>query len=171
MDEQGPLPQITAWRAVGRCAIETVRMFARRSLHMPRARVGTQLRFADGTTARVYRVTTVDREVHERCQLVVGFRLRFVRGPFLHALFRLESWLNTPLFAGFPGLVSKLWCAHDANDLYRGIYEWDGVEAAHAYARSLWRVLALVSEGDSIQYVVRGPGDDRPLPDWARVLN
>jgi hypothetical protein len=171
MDEQGPLPQLVAWRAVGRCAIATVRLITRRALHMPRAQVGTQLHFADGTTARVYRLTTIDGEVHEPCQLVVGFRLRFIRGRFLHGLFRLESWLNTPLFAGFPGLASKLWCAHDANDLYRGVYEWDGVEAARAYARSLWRVLALVSEADSIQYVVRGPDDDRLLPDWARIVN
>jgi hypothetical protein len=71
-----------------------------------------------------------------------------------HLLFRWESWLNTPLFVGFPGLVSKLWLAHDDRGLYRGLYEWDGVERAEHYARSLWRVLALVSERDSIDYRV-----------------
>jgi hypothetical protein len=30
-------------------------------------------------------------------------------------VFRAESILNTPLFAGFPGFVSKLWLAHDEN--------------------------------------------------------
>ena len=58
------------------------------------------------------------------------------------------------LFAGFPGFVSKLWMRHDDNDVYRGIYEWDGVRRAHAYARALWRVLALVSEPGSIHYTV-----------------
>jgi hypothetical protein len=39
--------------------------------------------------------------------LVVEFRLRAVRGRG-HAVFRRESLLNTPLFAGFPGFCSKL---------------------------------------------------------------
>jgi hypothetical protein len=33
--------------------------------------------------------------------LVVGFRLRGVRGQLAHALFRCESLFNTPLFVGF----------------------------------------------------------------------
>jgi hypothetical protein len=70
--------------------------------------VGVRLGFADGTSARVYRETVVDRgPTLDPCVLIVEFRLRAVRGPG-HAAFRLESLLNTPLFAGFPGFVSKL---------------------------------------------------------------
>ena len=85
--------------------------------------------------------------------LVVEFRLRAVRGRG-HAVFRRESLLNTPLFAGFPGLVSKLWLAGDERGRYRGLYEWDGPELAENHARALWRVLALVSVRGSILYVV-----------------
>ena len=85
--------------------------------------------------------------------LVVEFRLRAVRGRG-HAVFRRESLLNTPLFAGFPGLVSKLWLADDERGRYRGLYEWDGPRLAENYARALWRVLALVSVRGSIHYVV-----------------
>jgi hypothetical protein len=88
-----------------------------------------------------------------RCVLVVEFRLRAVRGRG-HVLFRWESLLNTPLFAGFPGLVSKLWLAADERGRYRGLYEWEGPRRAEAYARALWRVLALVSVPGSIHYVV-----------------
>jgi len=84
---------------------------------------------------------------------VVEFRLRAVRG-FGHTLFRWESLLNTPLFAGFPGFASKLWLAHDERGRYRGLYEWDGAGRAAAYARALWWVLALVSVRGSIRYVV-----------------
>jgi hypothetical protein len=55
--------------------------------------------------------------------LVVGFRLRWVRG-WAHTVFRAESLLNTPLFVGFPGFVSKLWLAHDENGVDRGVYQW-----------------------------------------------
>jgi hypothetical protein len=113
-----------------------------------------RLRFADGTSARVYRETVVGRDAaRDPCVLVVGFRLRAVRG-WGHAVFRWESLLNTPLFAGFPGLVSKLWLAGDGRGRYRGLYEWDDPQRAEAYARALWRVLALVSVPGSIHYVV-----------------
>src|SRR5216110_1305570 len=81
--------------------------------------------------------------------LRVTFRLRAVRG-WGHAVFRAESLLNTPLFAGFPGFVSKLWLADDDLGRYRGLYEWDDPLLAENYARALWRVLALVSVPGSI---------------------
>ncbi len=134
----------------------------------------------------MYRETVLDVDrVHRPCTLIVGFRLRFVHGRLLHKLFRVESLLNTPLFVGFPGFVSKLWLANDGNDRYRGVYEWDGADRAEHYARCLWRVLALVSEPDSIGYVV-APGARRddalenpallatpsgaPVPSWARLV-
>ena len=73
---------------------------------------------------------------------------------FGHALFRWESLLNTPLFVGLPGFVSKLWVAHDQHGAYRGLYEWDGPGNAEHYARCLWRVLALVCVRGSIHYMV-----------------
>jgi hypothetical protein len=102
----------------------------------------------------VYRETVVDRgPTEDPCVLVVEFKLRLLRGRS-HALFRWESLLNTPLFAGFPGFVSKLWLAHDQHGVYRGIYEWDGPRRAEHYARCLWRVLALGSVPGSIHYRV-----------------
>jgi len=77
-----------------------------------------------------------------------------VRGQLAHALFRCESLFNTPLFVGFPGFVSKLWVAHDSNDIYRGVYEWDGATLADDYVRTLWRVLALVCVPGSIHYEI-----------------
>ncbi|HXZ76243.1 MAG TPA: hypothetical protein VEH31_35965 [Streptosporangiaceae bacterium] len=152
--EQPPLAYWAALRAVTSCAVGTARLLWRRRMHLPHGHVGIRLRFADGTSARVYRETVVDRDTaRDPCVLVVGFRLRVVRG-WGHAVFRWESLLNTPLFAGFPGLVSKLWLADDEDGRYRGLYEWDGPARAEAYARALWRVLALVSVPGSIHYMV-----------------
>jgi hypothetical protein len=112
-----------------------------------------RLHFADGSTARVYRETVVDRAPAKPCVLLVEFRLRFVRG-WGHTLFRWESILNTPLFLGFPGFVSKLWLAHDEHGFYRGLYEWDDPDLAKYYACSLWQILALVCVSGSIHYHV-----------------
>jgi len=154
IEELPPLASRTALRALAACVANTARLLWQRRLHLPAARVGMGLRFADGTSARVYRETAVDRGATlDPCVLVVAFRLRAVRG-LGHAVFRWESLLNTPLFAGFPGLVSKLWLADDEQGRYRGLYEWDGARLAENYARALWRVLALVSVPGSIRYVV-----------------
>lgn len=182
--EQPPRPRREAFWAVARSVAKTAALLARHRIRQPTARVGHLLSFADGTAGRVYRETFVEPPpTEDPAVLVVEFRLRWVRG-FAHAVFRAESLLNTPLFAGFDGFVSKLWLAHDEAGRYRGFYEWDGPELAASYARALWRVLALVSVRGSIHYVVlpgrrrddllRDPGvldDRRPvaLQDWWRL--
>jgi hypothetical protein len=154
MNEQSPLAYRAALAALAGCAATTARLLLQRRIHLPAQQVGRRVRFADGTSARVFRETVVDRgTTRDPCALVVEFRLRAVRGRG-HAAFRRESLLNTPLFAGFPGFVSKLWLADDERGRYRGLYQWDGAERAEHYARALWRVLALVSMRGSIGYVV-----------------
>jgi hypothetical protein len=152
--DRPPAPFLQAVRALCRCVLTTVVLLARHKLRQPTNHVGDVLHFGDGSAGRVYRETLVsNREPADPALLVVAFRLRWVRGRG-HALFRAESLLNTLLFAGFPGLVSKLWLAHDENDVYRGFYQWDGSTNADSYVRALWWVLALVSVRDSIHYVV-----------------
>jgi hypothetical protein len=154
MNHQGPLPYGAAAWAVVRCVGSSLGLLASRRFRLPRDHVGLRLGFADGTSARVYRETVVaGRTTAEPCVLFVAFRLRLVRG-WGHAVFRAESLLNTPLFVGFPGFVSKLWLAHDQKGIYRGVYQWDGAVRAEHYARALWRVLALVCVPGSIHYKV-----------------
>jgi hypothetical protein len=87
---------------VARCLGTSVVMLARRQVRLPHGNVGRVLHFADGSTARVYRETTVDRgRVADPCVVVVAFKLRLVRGA-MHNAFEAESLLNTPVFVGFP---------------------------------------------------------------------
>ena len=169
--ERPPLAYPAALRALSGCFANSARLLWQRRMHLPGGQVGMWLRFTDGTSARVYRETVVDRgPTLDPCVLIMEFRLRAVRGRG-HAAFRLESMLNTPLFAGFPGFVSKLWLADDERGRYRGVYEWDGPRLAENYARALWRVLALVSARGSIHYVVL-PGLRRDvLLDGPNVLD
>lgn len=145
-----PTPAHRAIRQFAASAVGMVRLLARGRLHHPRGRVGALVGFADGTTSRVYRETRVDSGIAiEPAVLVVGFVLRGVRGR-AHAAFRLESWLNIPLFVGFPGFTSKLWMAHDEHGRYRGVYEWDDADQAMAYVHTLVWVLGLISVPGSI---------------------
>jgi hypothetical protein len=154
-----------ALRPLALCALHTGAMLIRRRLRQPNDHVGEIVTFADGTSGRVYRQTRVLAPPSvEPVFLVVRFRLRLARGGWSHALFRAESILNTVFFGGFKGLVSKLWLAHDQKGRYRGLYEWDGAEAALAYVDALWWVLSLVSVPGSVSFVIaRGLGCEEAL--------
>jgi hypothetical protein len=153
--DKSPHGSLTAAAKVAGSVGRTAALLAARRIHLPRTHVGKQLHFADGSHTTVYRETVVDRDgIDEPAVLVVAFTLRGVRGRMQHRWFRIESVLNTPLFVGFAGYVSKLWLTHDQNGSYRGVYQWDGANRAEAYARTLWRVLDLVSVPGSIHYRV-----------------
>ena len=152
MTLQGPLAVEAAATALWRGTTCGAALVARRRVHQPRDLTGRRLHFADGTSAVVFRETRLERPaLSQPTVLVVGFRLRLVRGRG-HAVVRPASALSTPLFAGFPGFASKLWLGHDGHGRYRGVYEWDGAGPAEDYARSLWRLLALVSVPGSVGY-------------------
>ena len=154
-DEERPLAAAAAARALARCAQETAAMMLGRRIRQPDRHVGYRYRFADGTTPVVYRETVADRPPSRApVVLVVRFRLRHVRREWGHAAFRAESVLNTVLFAGFPGFVSKLWFRHDERGQYRGLYEWDGSARATDYVRALWWALNVVSASGSIDYAL-----------------
>lgn len=150
-----PLQASRAAPALAGCALRAGRLLAEGRVHQPVETVGRSVRFADGTTARVYRETVVDRPAPAApAVLVVSFRLRRVRRGWAHELFRRESALNTVLFLGFPGFRSKLWLAHDEQSRYRGLYQWDGPDLALSYVRALWWPLAVLSEPSSIRYAI-----------------
>ena len=176
--DQRPLPLTAAIGAVARCTVASTALLAGHHIRQPAGHTNELLTFADGTSARVYRESIREAStVTDPMALAVEFRLRWVRGRG-HRLFRAESLLNTILFVGFPGFVSKLWLTHDQQGRYRGLYEWDGAAQAHAYARALWWVLSLVSERSSIHYVVIPgctraelvAGIDTDGPSWWRVV-
>jgi len=153
--ERPPLPMWEGIGALGRCAVRTAELIATGRLHEPRSNVGRRVGWADGTRSAVYRETVADvAPSHTPTTLVVSFRLRAVRSDRLHRLFRLESELNTILFAGFPGFVSKLWFANDERGVYRGLYDWRDPASAEQYVRALWWALIVVSERSSIHYAV-----------------
>ena len=152
--ELPPLPLPAALASLVRCGFGSLALFAQREIAQPSHHVGDVLHFADRSHGRVYRETVRRHaETDDPVVLVVGFRLRWVHGQG-HRLFRAESLLNTVLFVGFRGFVSKLWLAHDEAELYRGVYQWNGEALAHAYVRALWWVLAIVSVRGSIHSVV-----------------
>jgi hypothetical protein len=142
--------------AFARSAIATGRLLVTGRLVSPKRLLGRRLGFADQTTSFVFSETAIrDGDPRDPAVLVVQFRLRALgRSRLLHAVFRRECILHTPLFAGFPGFWSKLWISDPATGTYRGLYEWDGAEPAVDYADHLVRLLTPLSTRGSVRYHV-----------------
>src|SRR5690349_4361564 len=70
--EQPPLAYRMALRALINCVVTTARLLRQGRIHVPPGHVGMRLRFADETSARVYRETVADRgATRDPCVLVV----------------------------------------------------------------------------------------------------
>ena len=121
---------------------------AQRRLVSPKELLGTTLRFEDGTSPFIFRETALrEASTDEPAVLVIQFRLAFLgSNPSLHAAFRRECVLHTPLFAGFPGFRSKLWCDDVGTGVYSGVYEWQSASLATEYAERMVALLAPFSE-------------------------
>ncbi len=168
-----------------RCAMRTIALLIGNRIALPRENVGRTVTFADGSRAQVYR-ESVMRERHSDglVLIAVRFRLRLIGSNRLaHWLFRVESLLNTLLFAAHPGFEAKLWLTDRDTGVYRGIYEWRGARAAVEYAETLEVVLAPWAEPASFAYeVIEGLTRDdylagvldedtsRPDDDWWRAM-
>jgi hypothetical protein len=137
-----------------RCVLSTLGLLARNELALPRHNVGRSVVFADGTRSEVYRETVMRKRRYQGLVLlVVRFRLRLIGSSRLaHWLFRVESLANTLLFAAHPGFQTKLWLTDRGTSFYRGIYEWEGVEAAVEYAETLRVVLRPWAQSGSFAY-------------------
>ena len=154
--DRPPLGFPCAVAALARCVVRTFPLMARRELHQPTERLGTR----PGLRRRLpWSRLPRDRRggppgsTTRRSSWSRSASASFGDGVG-HALFRAESLLNTPLFVGFPGFISKLWLAPEGGDTYRGVYQWDGAARADAYVRALRWALAPVCARGSIRYVI-----------------
>ena len=132
------------------------RLVASRRLTSPKAKLGARLRFADGSSSFVFRETAVtDAGMSDPTLLVISFRLAALgSNGRLHAAFRRECILHTPLFAGFPGFASKLWIDDVETGVYRGVYQWQGGDLARHYAARMVALLAPFSNAGTARYQV-----------------
>jgi hypothetical protein len=152
-----PTPRHPAVVDFAHCVRAWGGLVARTQLRSPKKYVGTHLHFRGGTTSLDFRETLRRSPTLEPALLVIQFRLAALgSNRWAHAAFRRECVLHTPLSAGFPGFRSKLWADDVTTGIYRGVYEWDGAEAARAYATRMVGLLTPFSNADTARFQVVG---------------
>ncbi len=124
--------------------------------------LGVPLRMSDGRTYVPFRHTVQDERKWSRARPPAVLHARFHLGVLparrrsLHALFRVVCIVTTPFFVGIRGFRSKLWMVDPRTGDFAGLYEWDDLDSARAYAVGLSSVLRLLSTPGSVSYEVRG---------------
>jgi hypothetical protein len=124
------------------------------SIHLRRDGLGRALTMSDGRTYVPFRETIKDAPTDHPVVLQPRFHLRGF-GPnrrIMHAIFRRVCIVTTPFFVGLSGYRSKLWMVDPATGDFAGLYEWNGVEEARAYADGLAKILRLLSSPGSVSY-------------------
>jgi hypothetical protein len=104
-------------------------------LRFPRGRIGDIVSLPEGTRGRVFR-QAIYTPAGDPGQPRARFHVRFhVAGmsPRINILFSL---LPIPFFAGLPGFRGKLWLLDGATGDFHGLYAWQTVADAEAYAHS-----------------------------------
>ncbi len=62
--------------------------------------------------------------------------MRFKLARMSTQLNRLFSLLPIPFFIGLPGFRAKLWTVNEETGENQGVYQWDSLKQAEAYANS-----------------------------------
>jgi len=71
--------------------------------------------------------------------------------------------VNTLLFAGVPGYVTKLWMVNPTTSDYAGLYSWRSATEAESYGRYITSILRPLSARGSIGFNVVA---DRTLDEY-----
>jgi hypothetical protein len=150
------MPQFHALRDFAHSVQGWGALVTRSRLASPKTWVGVRMRFEDGTSPFVFRETLLrEARTDDPAVLVIQFRLAFLgSGRYLHAAFRRECVLHTPLFAGFPGFRSKLWADDIRTGVYAGLYEWQDAGLATHYATRMVGLLSPFSNPGTARYKV-----------------
>jgi hypothetical protein len=140
---------------------------AARRLRSPKDRIGQMFTNADGHRFTIFKETVLDPTLGQTRGPEAMFRVQFQVSRIRTWLDRLVIAVKAPIFVGAPGFRSKLWMVDERTNTYQGVYEWDTLADAEAYAHSAsMGFMTQVAVPGGISYeivrggrvVQRGPG-------------
>lgn len=105
-------------------------------LSSPKGLVGRTFGNPDGSRFVVFKQTVLSPEAGTSSEPQAMFRVQFRVSRIRPWLDRLVIAIKSPIFVGAPGFRSKLWMADREKNTYQGVYEWETIADAEAYAHS-----------------------------------
>ncbi len=123
------LPPVAVAVAVGRLLSGRIRF--------PKDRVGKLLTMEDGEAHFVFSDVRFasSRSLPAESMTVLRVHSKFDRYP--HAINRRLFLIPIPIITGMPGFRRKIWTFCEKSGYYQGIYQFESMELAEGYRRSL----------------------------------
>ena len=133
--------------------IRTCFMFMFRKFQFDDEVVNKKIIMNDGSIFTVFRRVIVKRNktVEPQAYFLVRFRPRHVT-PDENIKFSKKPMM---IFMGFSGFCSKIWAVDYKTGLCQGLYEWEKVEDAENYSKSIaMKFMANRSDPDTVIYKI-----------------
>jgi hypothetical protein len=112
----------------------TLRLFITGKVRFIEQDVGKTIIMDDGQDFTVFRRVVIKGNVNKRPGGL--FIVRFTPKMDIQKNIKL-SRLMLMIFMGFKGFRSKYWCVNEKSGMCQGVYEWDTLEDAERYSKSI----------------------------------
>lgn len=131
----------------------TIKLFLSGKINFHPSSKGKRLTMEDGKSFSVFRHVNIQSEKGKpEAVFIVRFKPSDM-GPNANILF---SRIPMMMFMGFPGFRQKLWCVDFETGLCLGIYEWQTLEDAENYSRSVaMRFMSHRSDPESVSFEIQ----------------
>lgn len=123
---------ISPWTAL----LNTLGNFVSGRVHFPRGRIGEVIVMDDGQRFEIFRQAIVDRNDGKHTIPGARFIVRFRLANMSPGMNKPFSLIPMPFCIGAPGFRAKVWTLNAENGDFQGIYGFETVKDAEAYAGS-----------------------------------
>jgi hypothetical protein len=105
-------------------------------VHFPRNRMGEVMTMDDGQRFQIFRQAIVDNKKGKQTIPGARFIVRFHLANMSPKMNKPFSLIPMLFCIGVPGFMTKLWTLNVVNGDFQGVYEFETVKDAEAYAGS-----------------------------------
>ena len=115
----------------------TIMLFLAGRVIFCKASVGEVFTMEDGLEFKVFRHVIIRSKNMNTTNPQAEFRVRFLLKNMTFEQNEKFSRIPMMIFMGFHGFRSKYWMVHEETGLCQGIYEWDTIQDAENYSKSI----------------------------------
>lgn len=114
----------------------TMILFISGRVHFKKTDVGATIVMSDGIEFKIFRSVTIKKFINKDKKPNGLFIVRFTPTMDIGKNINLSKILML-VFMGFKGFRSKFWCVNEKSGMCQGVYEWDTLEDAEHYSKSI----------------------------------
>ena len=116
--------------------VKTSLLFICGRVQFSKSDLGKKILMGDGKTFEIFRRVTIKQFSDNNSKPKGLFIVRFTPKMDINKNIQLSKIMML-IFMGFKGFRSKYWCVNKETGMCQGVYEWDELEDADRYSKSI----------------------------------